>query len=646
MTTAHLYRRVGGAFAALLMLAAPAAAQPCRAPSCVQEYPADAGVINVQDYGAKGDGRTDDTAALLAAIAASGGDTGREIWHDRLVFLPAGTYVVSGTLLKRYGDGRFASGMILVGSAVDRTVIKLADHAPGFGDPAAPRAVVMTTSKHIDTGGGRDYAGKGEGNDAYENFVENLTIDVGAGNPGAVAIDYLANNIGAVRDVQLRALRGSGATGIAMLRKWPGPALIQRVAVQGFDVGIDIANTEYGVTLSQIRLTGQRNAGLRNAGNVVSAEALDIEGGDGPAVVNSLPGGLVMFTAASLEARDGPAIENKGTLVLRDSKVIGGSMLAALGDGRRNGWLSGSGQWRDLAAAWTLPHPTAPLVPAGPLARWMQVRPPPADDAQREDAADRLQAALRSGASTLYLPHGTYWVSHALDIPPSIHRILGMNATIRVLPQRRADFTRTGGILRIVEPGGPLAIDRLAFDNADAGPQVAVELRSDRTLVLRDIIGNGVTTLDRQPGGGAAFVEDTCCGLLHVAGPRPVVARQLNSEGGGVRVVNSGAPLAVIGIKTERFCTVVQTEAHGRTEILGGLLYVVVPPTRPDMPAFVTRDAELSATFAEESLVPTSHYRLYLADTEAGEPHEIGPAVMPQRGLGRVIPLLQAPVLR
>jgi hypothetical protein len=108
------------------------------------------------------------------------------------------------------------------------------------------------------TSGGKDYTHKGEGNDAYDNFIEHLTIDVGNGNPGAIGIDYLANNLGAVRDVTVRAPGDSGAVGIAMLRKWPGPALLQQVNVQGFDTGIAVGNTEYGVTLDHIRLSGQR----------------------------------------------------------------------------------------------------------------------------------------------------------------------------------------------------------------------------------------------------------------------------------------------------------------------------------------------------------------------------------------------------
>jgi hypothetical protein len=632
---------------ALLTVAGPACGQPCRSPDCIQAFPADAGSISVSDFGAKGDGRTDDTAALLAAIAASGADTGRQVWHDRLVYLPPGTYLVSATLLKRYADGHFASGMILVGHSVESTVIRLADHAPGFSDPAGPRPVVMTTSKRIDRGG-RDYEGKGEGNDAYENFVENLTIDVGAGNPGAVGIDYLANNIGAIRDVLVRATPGSGATGIAMVRKWPGPALLQRVAVEGFDVGIDVGNTEYGITLSRVLLSGQRVSGLRNTGNSIATEYLDVEGGDGPALINRAAGGLIVLSEATVSTRAANVVQNDGTMVFRDVSVRGGAMPSGVSAprGSLNGWLSGAAEWHNLESTWNLPHPEAPIIPAGAVDRWAHVKVQADEGAQREDATERLQAVLRSGASTVYLPHGTYWISSGLEIPPSVHRILGMNSTIRVLPQRHPAFTRNAGMLRISEPGQPLAIERLAFDNTDVGPQVAVELSGERTVLLKDVFGAGVTTLDRRPGGGSVFLEDTCCGLLRVAGPRPVVARQLNSEGGGVRVVNHGGKLVIIGIKTEGFCTAVETDANGRTEVLGGLIYVVVQPSGPEMAAFVTKDADLTTTFVEEALVANHHYRLYLSDRRSGSVQETSPATMPSRGLGHVIPILQSRAAR
>ncbi len=54
-------------------------------------YPADANVANVQTYGAKGDGVTDDTAAIQAALNANAGTR-------QLIYFPNGTYLISSTL--------------------------------------------------------------------------------------------------------------------------------------------------------------------------------------------------------------------------------------------------------------------------------------------------------------------------------------------------------------------------------------------------------------------------------------------------------------------------------------------------------------------------------------------------------------------
>jgi polygalacturonase len=70
-------------------LAAPAIARQ----ACV-EAPTSALVINVRDKGAKGDGETDDTAAIQAAIDEVGGTGGT-------VLVPKGTYTVDAVGKKR-----------------------------------------------------------------------------------------------------------------------------------------------------------------------------------------------------------------------------------------------------------------------------------------------------------------------------------------------------------------------------------------------------------------------------------------------------------------------------------------------------------------------------------------------------------------
>src|SRR5690606_26621212 len=117
-----------------------------------------------------------------------------------------------------------------------------------------------------------------------------------------------------------------------------------------------------------------------------------------------------------------------------------------------------------------------------------------------------------------------------------------------------------------------------------------------------DSVGAGVTLVDREESGGAAYIDNTCCGKFSFAGAQPVYARQLNTEGGSVRIQNSGSPLWVLGLKTEGICTVLENRNGARSEIFGGLVYVVRDGAGPDVPVISTQDSWVSAIIAEESL--------------------------------------------
>lgn len=77
-------------------------------------------VFNVKDYGAVGDGVTDDTTAIRAAIAAMWGASGR----GGIVYFPPGVYQVTDTIdIQNTGPGGNTSGRI-VGSGRDATIIR------------------------------------------------------------------------------------------------------------------------------------------------------------------------------------------------------------------------------------------------------------------------------------------------------------------------------------------------------------------------------------------------------------------------------------------------------------------------------------------------------------------------------------------
>ncbi|MGH6981581.1 MAG: glycosyl hydrolase family 28-related protein, partial [Stellaceae bacterium] len=569
-------------------------------------------------------GRTDDTKAILAAIAAAdAGDTGRTFWHDRFVYIPDGTYLVSDSLLKRDAAGRFGSGLVLVGQSQRNTVIRLADHATGFGDATHPRAVIFTSSKLLDTGGGKNYRDLGEGNDAYMNFVKDLTVDVGAGNPGAVGIDYLANNIGAIRNVTLRAGQGSGAVGLSLMRKWPGPALIKNLAVEGFDIGIAIAQTEYGLTFDHVVLEGQRSVSLRNEQNALAIRDLTIRRTP-HAIVNS---GAKAFIAIE-DSKISGDIVNDGIVTASDSKLDARTVTGVLqhGNWTENHSLKQTSRFRDL-----------PDMTQSPKQGWANILHFGATGDPGADSTSGLRRALASGAATVYLPHGVYAIGDTIDIPRTVRRIVGFNTAIKVLPHRQPHFARDNGMFRIVSDGAALSIEGLIFDNTGMGQQVAIEVDGPRSVVVRDVVGEGVTLLDRKTAGGPTSLEDVCCGLIKIAGLQPVFAEQLDTEGGGVRIQNLGGTLSILGLKTEGINTVLDNRDGARTRIFGGLIYMVRANTDASLPAFRNDNSWLTASFAEEVLRPDARYHIYVSDGS----RTIGADRFPERGLGRIVPNLR-----
>ena len=79
-------------------------------------YPKGSGVINVKDdYGARGDGTTDDTQAIKLALKEAG-DHPRPV---KPVFLPAGTYLVSDTILRKNSNGLFVGDPLRAGGRQD-----------------------------------------------------------------------------------------------------------------------------------------------------------------------------------------------------------------------------------------------------------------------------------------------------------------------------------------------------------------------------------------------------------------------------------------------------------------------------------------------------------------------------------------------
>ncbi len=130
--------------------------------------------VNLQSFGAKGDGVTDDTAAVQKAIA-----------EHRVLYIPMGRYVISDTLKLR-------SDTVLIGLHPSMTQFDLLDGTAAFQGPGAPKALLEAPS------GG-------------QNIVTGIGLSTGGINSRAVGAMWMAGAQSLMDDVRFLGGHGTNA---------------------------------------------------------------------------------------------------------------------------------------------------------------------------------------------------------------------------------------------------------------------------------------------------------------------------------------------------------------------------------------------------------------------------------------------------
>ncbi len=580
-----------------------AAAEPAMASV---RFPSDSGTQDVKAvYGAKGDGVTDDTAALQAAFRANSNK------HMNTVYLPAGTYLVSEQVW-------FEHWMFLQGEDRQRTIIKLKDNCPGFQDPAQPKPVLGTTNPEPSSNCR---------NMEFSVHVLNLSIDTGSGNPGANGVEFLSNNGGGLEDVTVRSGDGQGVFGVDMTRLGPGPALCRRVEVIGFDYGFATSGNAFCSTFEEISVSRQRKAGWLNEDHPVAIRKLTSDNTvpalrcTGPAPSRSRKGSppAVGGQFVLIEGRltGGGAATNaieleQGSLFLRDVQTEGygtavKSATATLPGGLVKEFSSES--W-DSPKTGTLRLPIleTPILPWEEPSTWTSInafKPVKLDQATRlpsdrlwdkpiegADITLSLQQAIDSGATTIYLPQGMWLVRKTIHLRGKLRVLQGCGS---ILIKDQASLAGAP-LFRIDGEGSePLFIDRLTIAGTDldkkdknAKDASAFEHASTRPLVVLHSRWAGVVTAAPKSGkSGPIFFDDMCGSPWRFNVPQQVFFRQLNDEGGQPKILNKAADVWILGLKTEGTSTNVENAGPAaRTEILGGFTFPAKWPL--DTPAYQT----------------------------------------------------------
>ena len=563
-------------------------------------FPPGAGAVNVKTaYGAKGDGKTDDTDALQKAIFENKG-------QFKTLYFPNGTYLVSRTLFvggekfsreriqsKPHGSDRF---MIFQGQSEKGTVLRLKDNLPDFQNPAEPRHLLSM------------YDGPGTG-DAMHSYVRNMTFDIGSGNPGASALRFLSNNSGAIYNVTCRTSdpERAGAIGLDLTQGQQGPELIRNVTVEGFDRGIATQDT-FAIIFEHLTLRNQREIGVNMEYGRVTIRGLTSE--NKVPVIRTSPSDHFTLLDANLTggSPEASAIISRGPRIfLRDIKQEGYGNILEHG-GKKNPattiseWTPGAvALFNTKPSSLRLPVKETPLIPwEEDLSKWVIL-----DDSAENDTVSiqtAIDEGVKNGATTVcFKPgQGHYNVTGSIRIHGSINRVLGMDC--------RVDISDPNGVFKKGTPvidfgkikGSRVIVERFFLFGGWDGPKSEAMFGNSggNTVIVQSIgLSGSVKTVESK---GEWFIDDVAPGreaTLRIGAGEKVWLRQFNPESpAAVMMEVDGGTLWLLGLKTEGRATHLVAKNNAVCEILGGLSYQSWGGQDLDPPMFIVEDSTFAAS--------------------------------------------------
>jgi len=525
-----------------------------------------------------GDCKTDNAAAfdlllsqghLRTPSTTNGGTT------PLFLYFPPGCYATSQPL-SIYGNT-----WTLWGSGPQRSYLRLLPNSPAFhaGKPVQffePHSVTKNSN--------------------FREYIYNLGIDIGAGNPDAIPFTTVQNNSGAVRNVQIWADDGRCPAAISFAQQYPGPMLFKDVAVYGCRKAYSASQTEYSITFENFTTEAQTevvldnhliSTSLRHWLSDNSVQALHVYG---PVTANVAVLDSEILNGAADTA--GIAVDKGSALYLQNLVAKGYNPTEIdAGDGspvKRAG---------NIAQAWTGASQSLfnGVDKADTLHLPVEETPEPRDPDPRQwtrlstDAIEWAEQIQHSASAAVYAPPGIY-------PPVGVVRVTVPDA-VNHLQFYQSKFSNGSPQILLTVAGSskqPLIIDSCPYQSCQ------IVHTGIRTLVLRDTTLNSYEARD---GAGDVFIEDSMLSMGSRGQPtvnfypsQHVWARQLNLEQRSSDKLHcSGCALWVLGYKTEQPSPSLVLTDRARAEIFGFFYYMNVAPSAPDTANMLLADSSLFA---------------------------------------------------
>ncbi|KAK4161776.1 glucan endo-1,3-beta-glucosidase [Cladorrhinum sp. PSN259] len=458
---------------------------------------------NVKDYGAKGDGKTDDTAAIQLAINTGDStgtrDSGRfgSTGQPAVVYFPSGTYFVKSTI-------KSAIGTVIMGDPTNLPTIKA---APSF------------TGTYLLFGHDQRYPGLV----GFFHGVKNLVLDSTSVPPAKtiILLEWSVSQNNLLSNVNFNMPIGATAH-IGILTQGMCSALIMNdLRFNGGGIGVHLTATQYHLKSLHFKdvMTGIRLVSVLQAtaqGLTFDGCSVGIDASTGGSGMLSLIDSAATNTVVLVAAAESNAVS--GSLVLENVN-IDDSVSATIKTGANttligpippgHAWIRGNAYHPNATYTTTTPdYSPGRLIPVARPATLINTTtnsyftlPPPTyatlslaqilnvksfpshpvhGDGIHDDSAS-LQFILNIAAAegrVVYFPHGIYLLSDTLVVPPNS----------RLVGEAWTQLSATGSKFADAENPRPMIQVGAREQEGEAG----VAQMSDFILTVADVLPGAV----------------------------------------------------------------------------------------------------------------------------------------------------------
>lgn len=470
--------------------------------------------LTAAEFRAHGDGQSDSSAALQAAI-----DKAENNAHEGILFVPSGRYRLTRTVYVWPGVRMFGFGPT-------RPVFLLADNTPGFqqGEGVMLMFTGARPGERRARGGRVPFPPQGSvpPNDAiadansgtFYSAMSNIDFEIGDNNPAAVAIRFHV-----AQHAYLSHMNFHTGSGLAALTQIGNEA--EDLHFYGGRYGILTEKTSpaWQFTLLDSVFEGQREAAIREHEAALTLirdafrnapTAIDIDPGyyDQLWVKDSrfenIANAAVVISNEQSHLNEigfeNAVLQNVPTFALfRESgkKVLGKGAAYQVGNFNHGLILPGEGRMGSLGTLYnakplsTLPASLGPAIrPLPPTSDWTNVHTLGVKGDGVTDDTAALQKAIETHR-VLYLPSGHYIIRDTLTLKPDTV-LIGLHPTLTQidLPDNTPAYSGVGGPRAMISapPGGSNLLSGFGVSTGGVNPRATGVLwRAGEASLIDDV---------------------------------------------------------------------------------------------------------------------------------------------------------------